>query len=68
MSVIVRVLSSADDVFDVSYVGRLGVVRELLFDTDWSIGEHLDDPLVVVEFSDRTSDGFWREELEIVRS
>lgn len=66
MSVIVRVLPSADDVFDASYVGKLGVVKKLLF-TDVGVAETLDDPFIVVAFSDGRSDAFWREELEIIR-
>jgi hypothetical protein len=68
MSTIVRVLPSLDDVFDASHVGRLGLVTKLMFESSWSIGETLDDPLVIVRFSDGTSDGFWREELELVHA
>jgi len=53
----------ADSTFDLARLGQVGTIYGL----DSGTRNRSGDPMVMVEFEDGMTDGFWSEELEAVR-
>ena len=50
------------------YVGKLGLITQVSGRLcSWSVGESVRDPFVTLRFVGGDCDGFWSEELELVR-
>lgn len=65
---VVRILEPTDEFMDVSFIGKVGIIRERRYSTA-AVGETRSDPFYIVDFlgyKKPKSDGFWHEELEWV--
>jgi len=58
----VRIVGSEDDTFDPVHCGRVGIVKYLEYECGCGQSYPL-DPMIGIEFDDRTIEEFWREEL-----
>lgn len=59
---------ASEDSFPAQYAGHLGIVKQIRTgDGDWTVGERVEDPLLVVQFLRLPVNSFWSEELEVVR-
>lgn len=59
----VKVVSRSDQEMPKGYIGLTGVIVEHLLEC----GGTADDPMYVVHFRDTPREGFWFEELELVK-
>jgi len=58
---VVRIARAADEIFDPSYLGRVGIVHDTV--SPGHVGDSPGDPFIRVRFRGGKVDGFWTEEL-----